>query len=70
MGSSDLLMVCISAFVAVFILLTLLAGVMRLVLEIFPQKIAKTDAVMMAAVAAVASSIYPGTKVTNIEEIK
>lgn len=70
MGSNGLLMICISAFVAVFVILSLLAVVMRLVLLVFPEKAARVDTMMMAAIATVASSIYPGVKVTKIEELK
>ncbi len=70
MGSPELLIICISAFIAVFILLTVLAVVMRLIILIFPQKIDTTDSAMIAAVAAAATSLYPGTKIKSIEEIQ
>jgi Na+-transporting methylmalonyl-CoA/oxaloacetate decarboxylase gamma subunit len=37
MGSPDLLVVCVSAFAAVFLLLTLLAVVMRALIAVFPD---------------------------------
>ncbi len=70
MGSDDLLMICASAFVGVFLLLTLLAIVMRIIIVIFPQKANRTDATVVAAVTAAVSTAYPGTRITNIEEIK
>ena len=70
MESSNLLIICISSFIAVFILLTILAIVMKGIIVIFPQKEAKTDAVVIAALATAISSVYPGTKITNIKEIK
>jgi len=66
----DLLLICVSSFAAVFVLLSVLALVMKLIIALFPEKIVKSDAVMMAAMAAVVSSVYPGTKLTNIKEIK
>jgi len=70
MGSPDLLVICASAFVAVFSLLAVLAVVMRLIVVIFPQSETKVDATVIAAVASVVSTLYPGTEMTNIEEIK
>ena len=70
MESSNLLIICISSFIAVFLLLTILAIVMKGIIVIFPQKEAKTDAVVIAALATAISSVYPGTKITNIKEIK
>lgn len=71
MPSGELLGVCVSAFVAVFTLLTLLALVMRLIMAVFPEKkVIKTDSFILAAIASVMSTIYPGTKVTKVEEIK
>ena len=70
MGQENLLVVCISALIAVFILLSLLALVMKLIIIIFPMKAGRSDAVLLAAVATAVSTIYPGTKLTNIEEIK
>jgi hypothetical protein len=70
MGSIDLLMICASAFVGVFLLLSLLAIVMRLIMVVFPQRAKATDAAVLAAVAAAVSAGYPGTRITNIEEIK
>ena len=70
MGSTNLLLICTSAFTAVFLLLAFLSLVMRIMIAIFPQKIPKGDAAMLAAVAATVSAVYPGTKITRFEEIK
>ncbi len=70
MGSLELLFICASAFAAVFLLLTFLALVMRLILVIFPYKEPSSDSAMLAAVAAAVAAIYPGTKITKVEEIK
>ncbi len=70
MPSVELLEVCVSAFIAVFLLLSLLALVMRLIMAVFPEKVIQTDSFLLAAIASVMSTIYPGTKVTKVEEIK
>ena len=70
MASLELLFICASAFAAVFLLLTFLALVMRLILVIFPYKEPSSDAGLLAAVATVVATIYPGTKVTKVEEIR
>lgn len=70
MELTELVFVCISAFAAVFVLLSVLAFVMRLILVAFPQKDASGDAAMIAAVASALSTAYPGTRITKIEEIK
>ncbi len=70
MGSSDLVFICISAFLAVFVLLSLLAVVMRIILVLFPEKESGIDAVVVAAITSTVSTIYPGTRITKIEETK
>ncbi len=70
MQSTDLLMICISAFVAVFVLLTVLAILMRLIIVFFPQKKNIADAAVLAAVTTVMHNLYPGTKITRVEEKK
>ncbi len=63
-----LLSICIAAFISVFILLTVLALAMRVTLMIFPERMADTDAAVIAAITSVAGRVYPGTSVTRIEE--
>nr|NIM47688.1 hypothetical protein [Gemmatimonadales bacterium] len=58
----------VSALAAVFLLLTLLAVVMRALIAVFPEKVTTTDAAVLAAVTAAVSAAYPGAKITNIEE--
>ncbi|MFH1687535.1 MAG: hypothetical protein ABIE70_08445 [bacterium] len=70
MGSFELLFICASAFAAVFLLLTVLAVIMRLILVIFPYKEPSSDAAVLAAMASVVTSLFPGTKITKVEEIK
>jgi len=66
-ASADLLYICITAFAAVFVVLTVLALLMRLILALFPERDGD-DAAVVAAVTAVALTLYPGTRVTKIEE--
>ena len=67
----NLLVICTTAFVAVFVLLSLLAVVMRLLIMVYPEKLAAgSDAAMIAAVTAAVSIAYPGTKVSKVEETR
>jgi hypothetical protein len=70
MPSPELWLVCITAFVAVGLLLSILAGLMRLILVVFPQREQTTDAMLVAAVASVVTNLYPGSRVTKVEEIQ
>lgn len=70
MQSTELFTICISAFLAVFTLLTVLALIMRLIIVVFPARKITGDTAMIAAVTTVMHSLYPGTKVTKVEEIK
>jgi hypothetical protein len=70
MESLELLVVCASAFVGVFLLLMVLALVMRLIIVIFPERESVGDSAMIAAVSTVLQTYYPGMKITNVEEIK
>jgi len=70
MDSNQLLFVCLSALVAVFVLLTVLAIIMRILIAVFPETLAKSDAALLAAVTTAAASIYPGMRVTRVEEEK
>ena len=70
MNSPDLLVICFSAFVAVFVLLSFLAVVMRVLLAVYPEKVGGIDPATIAAVTAAAAYVFPGTKVTKVEEIR
>jgi len=70
MNSPDLFSICIAAFAGVFILLAILAALMRLILAVFPAAVGKFDAAVLAAISMTAQAHYPGTKVTKVEEIK
>lgn len=68
MASANLVVVCISAFAAVFLILAVLAILMRLITAIFPQRDSGADAAIIAAVTSTMSTIYPNSRITNIEE--
>ena len=70
MGPPNLLAICITAFSAVFVLLTLLAVVMQLITAIFPKIQERTSSAYVAAISTTYQALIPGSKVTRIEEIK
>ena len=70
MAQASLLVICVAAFVAVFLLLALLAGMMRVLMAVFPGKVADDDSAMMAALAAAVAVAFPGTGITKVEEIR
>ena len=70
MAPTDLTMICGIAFLVVFIILTLIALLMRVIMLIFPVKAARTDPAIIAAVAATVQTVFPGTKITKLEEKK
>ena len=69
MGSPDLVSICFTAFVAVFFVLISLAVIMRIIIYIFPEK-DLDDTTVYAAIATTMNSIYPGTQISKIEELK
>jgi hypothetical protein len=70
MNPPDLLVVSLSAFAAVFLLLSFLAVVMRVLIAMYPEKTEGLDAATVAAISAAAAYVFPGTKVTKVEEIR
>ena len=64
----ELWAICITAFSAVFLLLTVLAGVMELITRAFPQGKPRTDSMVVAAVTSAVQSTIPGSRVVRIEE--
>ena len=70
MESYELIYVCGTAFLWVFSILLLLALVIRVITLVFPEKQQGPDTAVIAALSAVLSSIFPGTKITQIEEKK
>ena len=71
MGPPNLLMICVAAFCAVFLLLAFLALVMKILTNVFPEKVADgIDAAMLAAISASMSVVYPQTKITKVEQVR
>jgi hypothetical protein len=70
MSPSDLLAICGAAFLGVFILLAVLASIMRLIIAAFPARQALTDMAVLAAITTAIRSVYPGSTITKVEEEK
>jgi hypothetical protein len=70
MEPTDLIMICGIAFLVVFLILMLLAIIMRIIILIFPEKVAAIDPAVVVAVAATVQTVFPGTKMTKLEEKK
>jgi hypothetical protein len=70
MEVSGLLLICVSAFIAVFIILSLIAVVMRVIILLFPERDFMGDAALIAAITSAINRLYPATKITKIEERK
>jgi len=66
----DLLWVCAVAFTGVFTLLAVLAILMHLITVVFPERRAAVDPVLTAAVSTTVATLFPGARVTRIEEEK
>jgi len=68
--SINLLMTCAIAFCAVFVLLIFLAVVMKIIISVFPAAKQGSDTALYATITAMASTLYPKSSITKIEEIK
>jgi hypothetical protein len=66
----NLLVICGAAFVAVMVLLAFLAGVITILMRVFPEKSDDFDAGVMAAIHSAVAAAYPATKITGIEEVR
>ncbi|MEK6756058.1 MAG: hypothetical protein AABZ02_07900 [Bacteroidota bacterium] len=69
MPSLELVWICSIAFIAVFIILALVALVMRGILLLFPERQKTDDTAVLAALSAALQATYPGTRITKIEEV-
>ncbi len=72
--TDSLLVICANAFAAVLGLLAFLAGAMRLLLILFPERPhapggSFADPTLAAAIAAASARTFPGSRVTRIQEI-
>ena len=71
MAVPDLLLVCVAAFTAVFVMLGVLALVMRALIALFPERATESiDAAVVAAVTAAASAAHPDSRIVRIEETR
>lgn len=70
MNEPDVLGISVIAFGVVFALLSLLAVVMRGLTALFPEPDDQPDGAVIAAVSAAAAEAYPGTRVTDIREVR
>jgi hypothetical protein len=69
MSSDNFLVICVTGFVTVFALLSLLSLLMRLLIVLFPDKPGEeTDSAMIAALTVTMSYLYPGSRITRIEK--
>lgn len=70
MEQFEIIYISISSFITVFIILSGLAILMQLIIKAFPVKKAEVDLEVYSAIASVHANLYPGTKITQIEEVK
>jgi hypothetical protein len=68
MTQPDLWVICVFAFIAVFLLLSMLAVVMHVLTAAFPAAAKESDTAVVAAISSAAALAYPGMRVTNLEE--
>lgn len=69
MDETSLIAICVTAFLAVFVLLIILAIVIRLIMAVFPMRDQSDDAMLAAAISAAVATIYTGAHVSRIEEV-
>jgi len=70
MDPSQIIQISFSALVTVFSILAGLAIIMKIITKLFPVKDSQEDSTVYAAIASVHASIYPGTKITKMKEVK
>jgi hypothetical protein len=75
MTEPNLLMICLTAFMAVIVLLGILAGTIRILMAVFPEREAPDgpdgpDGTLLAALTSAAHHAFPGMRVTKVEEIR
>jgi Na+-transporting methylmalonyl-CoA/oxaloacetate decarboxylase gamma subunit len=61
---------CVTAFGVVFLVLAFLALVIHLISLVLPARAPRTDAAVVAAIAAAVAAQQPGAKVVHIVEAK
>ncbi|MCF8038052.1 MAG: hypothetical protein K9K79_01935 [Desulfohalobiaceae bacterium] len=65
----NLVLVCLSSFLAVFTVLIIIALVMRGLIAVFPYKDENGDNAMIAAINSAYSVTHPGYRISRIKEI-
>lgn len=68
MSSASMLSVCVAAFISIFLLLTILSVMMRL-LTFLLRPVETGDTAVIAAITTAYHSAYPDSKVTGIKEV-
>lgn len=68
MDPTNLLLVCLVAFAAVFTVLSALAASMQAITMLFPERRSEPDEAVVAAIASTVATLAPGARVTRIEE--
>jgi len=66
--ATDLFSACLVALVSVFTLLGSLAVIFELITILFPARKRRIEPVLIAAISTTVASVYPGARVTRIEE--
>ena len=68
MEAASLFSACLIALVAVFTLLGVLALSIELITAVFPERRHTIDPALAAAISTTVASVFPGARVTRIEE--
>ncbi|KAA3611393.1 MAG: hypothetical protein DWQ05_20720 [Calditrichaeota bacterium] len=70
MESPDILSICFSVLLTVFLILSSLAVTIQIITQVFSFKEPNEDTTVYAALTASHAALFPGTKITKIEELK
>lgn len=68
MDGPSLITICSIAFLSVFVLLSLLAVVIRVITSVVPERRRSFDPVVAAAISTAVAAVLPGARVTHIQE--
>jgi hypothetical protein len=68
MDSTNLFVVSTVGYIIAFVVLGVLAIMMRMITLLFPEREEAGDAALVAAVTAAHQALFPGVTVTKIEE--
>ncbi len=71
MNDPNLLAISVTAFLAVFVLLTVLSVIITIINKVFPYQSEESEYdPILAAISGTVSNLYPNSKITHIEEVK